>query len=48
MVIADNTKVVEWLYKDLLGYLRDEKNGFRTITAPWEGGLEVSVYVGQD
>lgn len=33
-------------YKDLLEYLDDPKNGFRSTTAPYPGGLRVAVYVG--
>ncbi|KAL2010494.1 hypothetical protein VTN00DRAFT_6301 [Thermoascus crustaceus] len=45
LVIADNTSSVKLLYKDLLDYIHDGTNGFRTMTTPFSGGLEVAVYL---
>jgi hypothetical protein len=45
-VIADNTYSTG-LYKEYLAFIHDESNGFRTITMPFSGGLEMSVYVGE-
>jgi hypothetical protein len=36
------------LYKEFLQYIRNPENGFRTMTVPFSGGLEVSVYLPQD
>ena len=46
LVIADNVISSASGYKDLFEYLDDPKNGFRTTTAPYAGGLLVAVYVG--
>ena len=45
MIVTDNTKMAKSLYKDLLDYLHKEENGFRTLTLPFRGGLELSVYL---
>jgi hypothetical protein len=45
LVITDMTAIAKTAYADLLGYLRDPANGFRTMTTPFSGGLEVSVYL---
>lgn len=45
VVIADNTSSFKILYKDLLEYLRNPENGFRNLTVPFSGGLEVAVYL---
>lgn len=46
-IVTDNTKMAKTLYKDFLDYLHDEKNGFKTMTLPFSGGLELSVYLPQ-
>jgi hypothetical protein len=46
MVAVDNTISSSAGYKDLVEYLDDPKNGFRSTTAPYSGGLRISVYVG--
>jgi hypothetical protein len=48
VVVADNTSMAKPLYKDLLIYLHDPKNGFKTMTLPFSGGLEVSVFLPED
>jgi predicted O-methyltransferase YrrM len=47
VVIADNVVMAKPLYKEYLGYIQDPANGFRTLTTPYGGGLEVSVYLPQ-
>lgn len=32
-------------YKDFLAFIGDEKNGFRNLTLPYEGGFVMSVYL---
>jgi predicted O-methyltransferase YrrM len=43
VVIADNTTMFRSVYGDYFDYLTDPKNGFPTMTLPFEGGLEYSV-----
>ena len=43
MVVCDNTEQYRSEYADYLAFLNDPANGFRTITLPFEGGLELSV-----
>ena len=43
VVIADNTTAVRESYRAYFKFLADPKNGFRTQTLPFEGGLELSV-----
>ncbi|KAH7305926.1 S-adenosyl-L-methionine-dependent methyltransferase [Stachybotrys elegans] len=45
LVVTDNTIGARPLYKDLLDYLHDPANGFKTTTVPYSKGLEVSVYL---
>ncbi|SPJ89160.1 related to O-methyltransferase [Fusarium torulosum] len=45
-VVVDNTEAAKAGYKDLMAYLDDVANGFRTSTVPYSGGLLVAVYVG--
>jgi hypothetical protein len=45
MILVDNTTWAKPMYKDLLDYLHDPANGFRTTTAPYKGGFEVAVYL---
>jgi hypothetical protein len=44
LVITDNTESVA-RYADFLAYIHEPANGFRTMTTPFSGGLEVSVYL---
>merc|ERR1712225_61162 len=48
VVITDNVSVAKFLYKEFLEYIRRPENGFRTLTIPFSGGLEVSVYLPQE
>lgn len=48
MVFVDNSKASEARYGELLGALRGEGSGFESVTLPFEGGLEMAVYVGTE
>merc|ERR1712093_872350 len=48
VVITDNVSVAKFLYKEFLEYIRLPENGFRTLTIPFSGGLEVSVYLPEE
>ncbi|KAH9210627.1 S-adenosyl-L-methionine-dependent methyltransferase [Leptodontidium sp. 2 PMI_412] len=48
IVITDNVGVAKILYKEFLEYIRRPENGFRTLTVPFPGGLEMSVYLPQE
>lgn len=43
VVVCDNTAQHRSDYADYFAYLEDPANGFRTMTLPFDGGLEVSV-----
>jgi predicted O-methyltransferase YrrM len=43
VIIADNTQSYRSDYADYFAFLNDPANGFRTMTLPFEGGLEFSV-----
>lgn len=45
VVIADNTVMAKALYKDLLDYIYNPDNGFKTLTMPYSGGLQIAVYL---
>ncbi|WKT45635.1 hypothetical protein QSH57_010509 [Fusarium oxysporum f. sp. vasinfectum] len=45
MILADNTKMAKALYKEFLDYIHDPKNGFKTTTTAYSGGLEMIVYL---
>lgn len=46
VVICDNTHVQRSDYADYLSFVGDPAKGFRTMTLPFRGGLEFSVYRG--
>lgn len=46
-IVIDNYIASGEAYHDLKVYLEDEKNGFKSTTAPYTGGLHVAVYVGE-
>lgn len=48
VVIADNVVMAKQLYQEYLTYIRNPENGFKTMTVPYSGGLEVSVYLPKD
>jgi len=43
IVICDNTGKYRSEYADYFAFLNDPTNGFRTMTLPFDGGLELSV-----
>ncbi|KIL92874.1 hypothetical protein FAVG1_04055 [Fusarium avenaceum] len=45
IILADNTKMAKALYKEFLDYIHDPKNGFKTTTTAYAGGLEMIVYL---
>jgi predicted O-methyltransferase YrrM len=45
IVATDNTKAFADSYRDYFEFIHDPKNRFRTLTLPFEGGLELSVRV---
>ena len=45
IVITDNTASHADAYRDYFAFLRDPANRFRTMTLPFEGGLELTVRV---
>ena len=45
VVICDNTLQFREAYVDYLNYIRHPPNGFRTMTLPFDGGLEFTVRV---
>ncbi|PGH27198.1 hypothetical protein AJ80_01155 [Polytolypa hystricis UAMH7299] len=45
LIIADNTTFSRANYKEFLDYIHDPKHGFKTMTTPFRGGLEVAVYL---
>ncbi|KXX79149.1 O-methyltransferase MdmC [Madurella mycetomatis] len=47
MVVMDNVTASSDGYKNLLAYLDNPANGFKRTTAPYQGGLEIAVYLGR-
>jgi predicted O-methyltransferase YrrM len=43
VIICDNTQSYQNDYADYFAFLNDPANGFRTMTLPFEGGMEFSV-----
>ena len=43
IVVCDNTGAYREAYADYFAFIDDPANGFRTMTLPFEGGLELSV-----
>ncbi len=46
MVVVDNYEASREGYRELASYLEDPTNGFRSTTAPYQGGLHIAVYLG--
>ncbi|KAF4808405.1 hypothetical protein CGCSCA5_v012424 [Colletotrichum siamense] len=46
LIVADNVVSSKVGYADLIAYLDDPRNRFKTTTAPYSGGLLVAVYTG--
>jgi predicted O-methyltransferase YrrM len=45
VVICDNTQQFRDAYDDYFEFVNDPRNGFRTMTLPFEGGLEFTVKI---
>ena len=45
VVICDNTQQFRDAYAEYFEFVNDPRNGFRTMTLPFEGGLEFTVRV---
>ena len=43
IVVCDNTEQYRSAYADYFAFLAEPANGFRTMTLPFDGGLELSV-----
>jgi predicted O-methyltransferase YrrM len=43
IVVADNTTAFRESYADYFAFVNDPKNGLRTLTLPYPGGLELTV-----
>jgi predicted O-methyltransferase YrrM len=43
IVVADNTESFRHAYRDFFAFVDDPKNGLRTMTLPFDGGLELVV-----
>ena len=46
VVVCDNTQTRRADYADYFSFLNDQANGFKTMTLPFSGGLELSVRCG--
>jgi hypothetical protein len=44
IVLCDNTGTYRREYGDYFAFLNNPANGFRTMTLPFAGGLEMAVY----
>ncbi|MBS0220772.1 MAG: DUF1442 domain-containing protein [Proteobacteria bacterium] len=44
IVVCDNTESYRSAYADYFAFINDPANGFRTMTLPFRGGLELSVH----
>ncbi|KAF3762658.1 S-adenosyl-L-methionine-dependent methyltransferase [Cryphonectria parasitica EP155] len=45
MIIADNVEAAKAGYRDLLEYVSNPENGFRTMNLPFSGGLQLIVRI---
>ena len=43
VVVADNTGQFREAYEDYFAFVRDPRHGLRTMTLPFDGGLEFTV-----
>jgi predicted O-methyltransferase YrrM len=46
IIICDNTEIDRLEYADFFDFINDPAQGFRTMTLPFSGGLEMSVRLG--
>ena len=44
IVVCDNTEAYRGAYADYFAFINAPENGFRTMTLPFDGGLELSVH----
>jgi hypothetical protein len=44
VIIADNTVMVGDQYQELFDYVDAEGSGFRRVTMPYSGGIDMIVY----
>lgn len=47
VVVCDNTQIQRSDYADYLAFVRDPARGFTSMTLPFDGGLEFSVFTGR-
>jgi predicted O-methyltransferase YrrM len=47
VVVCDNTQIQRADYADYLAFVRDPARGFTSMTLPFDGGLEFSVFTGR-
>jgi hypothetical protein len=45
LVVADNTVMSKRRYQEFLDYLYDPRSGFKSVSTPYKGGLELAVYL---
>ncbi|MGZ6015868.1 MAG: O-methyltransferase [Phenylobacterium sp.] len=45
MIVADNTAQFRHAYRHFFAFVEDSKNGLKTLTLPFDGGLEVVVRI---
>jgi predicted O-methyltransferase YrrM len=45
IVLADNTTAFRQSYEDYFAFVNDPRNGLRTLTLPYPGGLELTVRI---
>jgi len=45
IVLADNVVMAKPMYQEFLTYVNDPRNGFKTTTLPYSGGLLMAVYL---
>ena len=43
MIVCDNVQMYEKEYADYTAFVRNPKNGFRSVLLSHEGGLEISI-----
>jgi hypothetical protein len=43
MIVCDNVQIYEKEYADYTAFIRNPKNGFRSVLLSHEGGLEISI-----
>ncbi|GKT64088.1 O-methyltransferase [Colletotrichum tofieldiae] len=46
LIVVDNIIASQTGYKELTEHLDNARNGFKTTTVPYQGGLRIAVYLG--